>query len=252
MQPVTKSELPPITKMKPKMISLFATALVLASHANAATVVAQNTASNGSNVNELTNWGYNTSSHTVQTHTGDYNQYYLAQSFSTGSLGASNILSEITVGTVGDTFTSTVTAYLYATNTGASPNANYWNVGATALASASVTLGNTTGPTTVSFDFSSANLTLADNTTYAFYLDSTAPAFVWAGNSTSSYAGGEAMGVFLENLGGNQGFWTGNATGDPSIDVVGDRVFTVTAVPETSTTLLGGLGALALLRRRRK
>jgi MYXO-CTERM domain-containing protein len=57
----------------------------------------------------------------------------------------------------------------------------------------------------------------------------------------------------MSNLGGGPGFWLGNGdtAGDPSRNVNGDRVFSVTAIPEPSAALLGGLGMLALLRRRR-
>ena len=238
--------------MKLKTSTLLAVSLVLAAGVNAATVIASNSTSDGTNVNEVNLWGYDTTSHNVQTYGGQYGNYYLAQSFNTGTLGADNKLSSISVGTVGTVTASTLTAYLYETTTGASPNPNYWKVAATAAATATVTLSNATGPATVTFDFSSANLTLSDNTTYAFYLaPDSGSSFVWAGNSTSSYAGGEAMGVFTANLGGGDGFWTGTGDGMPQSDVTGDRVFSVTAIPEPGAALLGGIGLLALLRRRR-
>ena len=234
--------------MKQKAFSVLAASLALAAGAQAA-VIATNTTSDVTNVTEVNDWGYNTTSHVVQAYSGDFGTpYYLAQSFSTGTLGSENILSSISIGTVGNVAASIVTAYLYATNTGASPSSFYWNVGASPIATASAILSATTGPAIVTIDFSSANLTLSNNTTYAFYLDSNVPSFAWAGNSTSSYAGGEGMGVFLSNLGGNQGFWTGNGHQN---DVIGDRVFSVSAIPEPSTALLGGFGMLALLRRRR-
>ena len=242
--------------MKFKTSIILAASLGLAVGANAATVIASNTTSTpATNVNGMGEWNYNTSSNNVQSYSGDYGALYLAQSFSTGTLGADKILSSISVGTVGNVTASTLNAYLYATNTGSSPNANYWNVGASPVATATVNLSALTGPTTVTFDFSSANLTLSDNTTYAFYLNpDSGSSFVWAGtNSSSAYTGGEAMTVFAANLGGAQGFWTGDGSqaGNPSLDIAGDRVFSVTAIPEPSTALLGGLGLLALLRRRR-
>lgn len=239
--------------MRIKTFTLLTASFALAAGANAATVIASNGTSDGANVNELNLWNYDTTSHVVQGYNGDFGTpYYLAQSFSTGTLGADNLLSSISVGTVGDVTASTLNAYLYVTNAGSSPNANYWNVGATPVATATVILSAATGSATVTFDFSSANLTLSDNTTYAFYLKpDSGSSFSWAGNSASSYAGGEAMGVFASNLGGGPGFWTGNGDNSPSSDIAGDRVFSVTAVPEPSIAILGGFGLLALLRRRK-
>jgi len=242
-----------IPNMKMKTSILLAASLALAVGANAATVIASNTTFDGANVQEWNNANYNSTSHVVQNYSGDYGTpYNLAQSFSTGTLGTDNLLSEISVGTVGDVSLSTVTAYLYAATTGDS-SGNYLAVGASPVATATINLSAVTGPTTVTFDFSSANLTLSDNTTYAFYLSSATSSFAWAGNSTSSYAGGEAAGVFMSNLGGGPGFWLGNGdtAGDSTRNVAGDRVFSVTAIPEPSAALLGGLGMLALLRRRR-
>jgi hypothetical protein len=241
--------------MKYKITTILAASLVLAAGANAAVIASNSTSTPSTNVNGMGTWGYDTSSNTVQSYSGDYGALYLAQSFSTGTLGTDNKLSSISVGTVGDVSASTLKAYLYATDTGTIPDANYWKVGATPVATATVTLSAATGPATVTFDFSSENLTLLDNTTYAFYLKpDSGSSFVWAGtNSSSAYNGGEAMTVFAANLGGAQGFWTGDGTqaGNPSLDIAGDRVFSVTAVPEPSAALIGGLGMLALLRRRR-
>ena len=237
-----------------KTTILLAASLALTLGANAATVIAQNTASDGSNVNEFNSAGYDSTSHVVQNYSGDWGTpYSLAQTFSTGTLGTDNELWSITVNTVGDVSVSTVTAYLYAATTGDS-SGNYLAVGASPVATSTINLSAVTGPTTVTFDFSSANLTLSNNTTYAFYLSSATSSFAWAGSSTDSYAGGEAAGAFMSNLGAGQpGFWLGNGdtAGDPARNVAGDRVFSVTAVPEPSATLLGGLGMLALLRRRR-
>jgi hypothetical protein len=254
LAPPPKNQTNEMLNMKMKTTILLAASLALTLGANAATVIASNTTFDGANVQEWNNANYNSTSHVVQNYSGDWGTpYNLAQSFSTGTLGTDNLLSEISLGTVGDVSASTVTAYLYAATTGDS-SGNYLAVGASPVATATINLSAVTGPTTVTFDFSSANLTLSDNTTYAFYLSSAISSFAWAGNSTSSYAGGEAAGVFMSNLGAGQpGFWLGNGdtAGDSTRNVAGDRVFSVTAIPEPSAALLGGLGMLALLRRRR-
>ena len=225
----------PNMKQNPSMI--LAASLMLAAGAQA-DVIASSTTSDEANVTEVNQWGLDTTSHGVQGYTSVQNPswgaYCLAQSFSTGALGSANQLSSISVGTVGPVTASTVTAYLYETTTGASPDGNYWKVAATPAATATVVLSAAAGPATVTFDFSGANLTLSDNTTYVFYLrPATGSAFTWAGSSTSSYAGGEAMGVFADaNLGGGSGFWTGDSTSNPvpSTNVSGDRVFSVNTI----------------------
>lgn len=226
----------PRMKRNTPLILVASLGLTLGAQAN---VIASNTVSDQANVAEVNQWGFNTTSHEVRGYTSVQNPswgaYCLAQSFSTGVLGSGNQLSSISVGTVGAVTASTVTAYLYETTTGASPDHNYWKVAATPAATATANLSAAAGQATVTFDFSSANLTLSDNKTYVFYLrpDSGA-AFTWAGSSTNSYSGGEAMGVFADaNLGGGPGFWTGNSTSNPvpSTNVSGDRVFSVSTVP---------------------
>lgn len=229
-----------------------------------ANIIASNTVSDEANVTEVNQWGFDTTSHEVRGYTSavypSWGAYCLAQSFSTGALGSANKLSSISVGTAGAVTASTVTAYLYETTTGASPDYNYWKVTANPAATATVVLSTAAGPATVTFDFNSANLTLSDNKTYVFYLrpDSGA-AFTWAGSSTSSYAGGEAMGVFADaNLGGGPGFWTGNLDNVPSTNASGDRVFSVSTIaapnpgtlelpldPQASGRVFEGIGALS-------
>jgi len=254
-----------IPKMKYNTPLVLAASLVLAMGAQA-NVIALTTTSDGANVTEVNQWGFDTTSHGVQGFTSgiypEWGAYCLAQSFSTGALGSFNQLSSISVGTVGPVSASTVTAYLYETTTGSSPDNNYWKVAPTPAATATVVLSAAAGPATVTFDFSSANLTLSDNKTYVFYLrPDSGSAFTWAGSSTSSYAGGEAMGVFADaNLGGGTGFWTGDSTSNPvpSTNVSGDRVFSVATIaspkpgtlelaldPQDSGRVFEGIGALS-------
>lgn len=227
-------------------------AFAFATSAHSATVIASNATSDGTNVSvyALTGTGTNVVANNGINFAWGLN-FFLAQSFSTGTLGTDNKLSTISVATVGDVTASTLTAYLYKKS---ADNNNYITVESSAAASATVNLSAATGPATITFDFSSANLTLSDNSTYAFYLkpNDGQQSFTWAGSSSSSsYTGGEAMVVWEVNL-PNPGFWTGDGdAAGGSGDITGDRVFTVTAVPEPSAALLGGLGLLALLRRRR-
>lgn len=88
-------------------------------------------------------------------------------------------------------------------------------------------------------DLATESITLDDNTQYAFLLDATGPYVETNGSSSATYAGGTAFGV--------------NQAEDTLTTHTGDRVFHVdlTAVPEPSIALLGGLGVLGLLRRRR-
>lgn len=237
--------------MKIKSMSIAAlSAFAFAGPASAATIIASNTTSDGTNVSvyALTGTGTNVVANDGTNYAWDLN-FFLAQSFSTGTLGTDNKLSTISVGTVGDTTASTLTAVLYKNTT---VDGNYLGAESSPVASATVNVSAATGPTTITFDFSSSNVTLSDNSVYAFYLkpDSGQQSFTWAGSSSSSsYAGGEAMVVWEANL-PNPGFWHGDGIGATG-DITGDRVFTVTAVPEPSAALIGGLGLLALLRRRR-
>lgn len=75
--------------------------------------------------------------------------------------------------------------------------------------------------------------------------------------NTLAFSGYEGVGTYLINAGGLQGFNTSAIGGaavaiDPAT-VSGDVTITYTyTVPEPSAALLGGLGSLALLRRRRR
>jgi autotransporter-associated beta strand protein len=247
-----------IPRMKYNTPLVLAVTLSLSAGAHAG-VIASNTTSDATNVTEVNQWGFDTTNHGVQGHASgvypEWGAYCLAQSFTTGALGGVNQLSSISVGTAGAVTASTVSAYLYETTTGALPDNNYWKVAATPAATATVSLSAAAGPTTVTFDFSSAGLTLKENTTYVFYLrPTTGSAFTWAGSSTNSYAGGEAMGVFADaNLGGGPGFWTGNLNSVASTDITGDRVFSVATSgtfeipldPQDGGRVFEGIGALS-------
>ena len=240
--------------MKPKNTQIAAitcaTFLVLTAMSHAA-VIASNTTSNVTNVSTYTSPGQPGTTNTVSadgSNTAWGQNITMAQSFTTGTLGSVNVLSTITVATVGATSASTVTATLYQASA-SQPNGEFIKVG-TVLASTATSVTTGAGPATITFDFSTANLTLSNNTLYCFNLASGTGqnAFTWAGSSANPYAGGEALVLFPDDL-SSKGFLTDNV---PSSDViVGDRVFTVTAIPEPSAALLGGLGMLVLLRRRR-
>lgn len=83
-------------------------------------------------------------------------------------------------------------------------------------------------------------IALAANTVYGFDWDNPGGYFEMNGTSSDVYAGGSA--------------YNSGAIGDATAtDLTGDRVFHVdlAVIPEPSIALLGGLGVLGLLRRRR-
>ncbi len=94
---------------------------------------------------------------------------------------------------------------------------------------------------TVAFD---TPLALNDSTTYAFTFDTLSPYMELNGDGTTD-----------ANYGGGSVFTLpqGSDTGTADLTHTGDRVFhlDMTAVPEPTVALLGGLGILGLLRRRR-
>ena len=68
--------------MKMKTSTLLAASLALAAGANAATVIASNSTSDGTNVQEWNAASYNSTSHVVQNYSGDYGTpYCLAAKF---------------------------------------------------------------------------------------------------------------------------------------------------------------------------
>lgn len=95
-------------------------------------------------------------------------------------------------------------------------------------------------------DLSAANLTLAANTTYYFEVAKNSGYWELANIKADNFAGGSAF------TGSNNGA----LDADGSVTAVpngGDYAFhaNLTAIPEPGAALLGGIGMLALLRRRR-
>lgn len=104
---------------------------------------------------------------------------------------------------------------------------------ATSINSSLLSLGDVVTP------FSFAGVTLADNTVYSVHVLGTSPGFGLVGTTTTDILANSRL---FQN-----GAFVFGGTGTNGIDAS----FNVVTVPEPSAALLGGLGMLALLRRRR-
>lgn len=253
--------------MKNKLASYIGAAftVALAAHSAAATVsLGTTTPAVGDGVQNL-NFSTSTANNTdVQFVGSEYlagdNGNKLGQSFTTGSNIGGYELSAISVRQVswGTTFWDytggTVNLKVFTMNSVTSPGV--WST--TQLALESATVAGTGAPTNGTPGANAQWLTitlgtsleLAANTMYGFMLTASGTAgnqeffMEIDGTSTNTYAGGFALttGDF-----GLAPVWDGN-NGQPS-----DRAFvaSMTAIPEPSAALLGGLGLLVMLRRRR-
>lgn len=195
------------------------------------------------------------------------NIHMLGQSFTTGTLGPYNQLATISAQSTAGSWANyggSMTLRLFQVS-------NYSTTGGLALNQ--TLLGTWTDSTTGSqalinnlntvatwFTFNLSGISLADNTTYAFTLETvgtgvnlTGSFFEWNGTGANVYAGGQAMSQDYADqppTNSSHALWFGFGE-QTSPNTTGDRVFQVTAVPEPSAVLLGGLGLLALLRRRK-
>ena len=210
----------------------------------------------GSNVNQL----YISSDYVAGDNGSGPQLHMLGQSFTTGILGANNILETIGVqATTGgaSNYGGTLTINLFeVTNTGVAAFGGFLGAGnllESWTASSGLAGGNaSSNGEWIVFNLSASNRTLADNKIYAFTFsgagtgsDNSKIFFEWNGTSTNPYSGGQAMSQDVaDQPSGSLWFGSGAAT-------TGDRVFQVTTVPEPSAAVLVGLGVLALLRRRR-
>ncbi|MFC4991274.1 PEP-CTERM sorting domain-containing protein [Rubritalea tangerina] len=169
----------------------------------------------------------------------------LGQSFTTGILGAENILNTIVLqgatnaGSGTEDFNATLRIYA-----DLSGDHTDWNQGALLASSdtQAVSLGNNT-----TFTFSGLNaITLNDNTVYLIEFDdgSTSNARLAFGSDpgTLGSSGGEAF-RFIDSGAGTASVLSGN---DFALQI------NTTAVPEPSSTALLGLAGLSLLLRRRR
>jgi hypothetical protein len=187
------------------------------------------------------------------------NVHMLGQSFTTGNLGANNQLATISVQSTSGSWANyggSMTIRLfevvgYSTNGGSLSDQSLidtWTYSTNGTAGVTSPLGTTA----TWFTFDLAGTTLQDNTTYAFTLETFGTGqnlngtfFEWNGTSQNVYSGGQAMSQDYADQ-PNQALWFGQGA-----SLTGDRVFQVTAVPETSSLFLGLLGATVCLRRRR-
>lgn len=158
-----------------------------------------------------------------------------AFTFTTGSLGAENLLS--TIGLEGRNTGSgsngaTITLELWS-DTDNNAQTLGGTLIATSINSSLLSLGDVVTP------FSFAGVTLADNTVYSVHVLGTSPGFGLVGTTTTDILANSRL---FQN-----GAFVFGGTGTNGIDAS----FNVVTVPEPSAALLGGLGMLALLRRRR-
>lgn len=163
-----------------------------------------------------------------------------AWTFTTGALGAENVLAAIGLegrNTGSGSNGSTLTLELWsnpANDSGTLDLANAVLI-ATSTNSSLLSLGDTVT------DFAFSGVTLADNTVYAVHVVGTgSPGFGLVGTTTTDLLAGSRL---FQN-----GSFVFGGSAPNGIDA-SFRV--VTAVPEPASALLGGFGLLALLRRRR-
>lgn len=159
-----------------------------------------------------------------------------AWTFTTGVLGTENVLASIGLeGRQSGQNTNTLTLQLWSNPANNNSTLDLPNAILLATSTNSTAL---TANTVSAFLFS--GVTLANNTVYSVHVVGTAPGFGLVGTSSTNLVTGSNLfqnGAFVFSGGAVNGF-------DASFRVV-------TTVPESSAALLGGLGMLALLRRRR-
>lgn len=158
-----------------------------------------------------------------------------AWTFTTGILGADNVLGSIGLeGRQAGQNTNVLTLELWSNPAGNSATLD--------LANAAL-LGTSTNSTALAVDtvgnFLFSGITLTDNTVYSVHVVGTTPGFGLVGTTTTDVVPNSRM------------FQSGALVFGGTAPNGIDASFNVVAVPEPSAALLGGLGMLALLRRRR-